>query len=92
MKDFKEMGVLSKQGEKWSKIEVELERKHILVAKSIEESGNEKFLKKKIFEIQITYFLTNTFIFLLFLISTSLFFISVFLVALLNFSDFNHLF
>ena len=46
MKDFKKMGVLSQQGEKWKKIEVELERKHILVVKSIEESGNQKFLKK----------------------------------------------
>ena len=36
------MGVLSQQGEKWKKIEVELERKHILVVKSIEESGNQK--------------------------------------------------
>ena len=42
MKDFKKMGVLSQQGEKWKKIEVELERKHILVVKSIEESGNQK--------------------------------------------------
>ena len=36
------MGVLSQQGEKWTKIKVDLERKHILVAKSIEESGNQK--------------------------------------------------
>ena len=43
MKDFEKMGVLSQQGEKWIKIEVELERKHILVAKSIEQSGNQKF-------------------------------------------------
>ena len=38
----KKMGVLSQQGEKWTKIKVDLERKHILVAKSIEESGNQK--------------------------------------------------
>ena len=43
MKDFKKMGVLSQQGEKWKKIKVELERKHILVAKNIEQSGNQKF-------------------------------------------------
>ena len=50
------MGVPSQKGEKWKKIEVELERKHVLVAKSIEESGNEKFFKKNYLKFKLLSF------------------------------------